>query len=632
MTICLVAILKNENRFLDEWLIYHRLIGIDHFFLYDDDASLPLKKFLAPHNDYVTVIDWWQQNTVDLNRRGNQLAAYQHAVKNYIADYNWVVFLDGDEFIALYKHIYLKKFLAEFQSYVSISLNWHVFGHNGFFNDPTGLITSSLNRRMFNPFLAVKTITKTNAIYSITTAHYCELKYGKRVDANQREYVDDVYEGKAAIAAVNHYLCRSFKTWMKRVERGDVNFVSQKTVGEDQWRFEKQRCLERFVRIITRDNNEYVDNFMMQFKYDILENLNKLNRYETPDIKNYLKDYQLNQLKITLNSITDELKLKIEHISNIGLINGKAGIAIFLFHYSKFVNDAQCHQIALKLLDDIIENITEDVPIDYNNGLAGFGLTVEYLASESFIKIDTDEMLEDIDVILNYHLIKNNPPEQQLYKNILQLGGYFVSRFNNPVNYPYSHREPKNRLLLDDIIKLVKSKDNSYYKPLNFLNFLCEYFIHSSSRQKTLNEIQREIEKLNDLIANDDRLFEKFDPLYAAEILFKFSKTTEDKFYYQLGNTILDNYEQTYWEYVVKNLSANEKLAIGLRYLHLSKILQREIYANKGLACLEIIFNINIDTETDIKKITGCGLVILLILSEWREGLFDISLLFAVEF
>ncbi len=33
--ICAVAIVRDENPFLDEWIAYHHLLGIDHFFLYD---------------------------------------------------------------------------------------------------------------------------------------------------------------------------------------------------------------------------------------------------------------------------------------------------------------------------------------------------------------------------------------------------------------------------------------------------------------------------------------------------------------------------------------------------------------------------------------------------------------------
>ena len=31
-TVCLAAILKYEEPFLDEWIVYHRMLGIDHFY------------------------------------------------------------------------------------------------------------------------------------------------------------------------------------------------------------------------------------------------------------------------------------------------------------------------------------------------------------------------------------------------------------------------------------------------------------------------------------------------------------------------------------------------------------------------------------------------------------------------
>ena len=46
--------MKDEERFLDEWLAYHRLIGVDHFFLYDHASEPPLRELVAPHREYVT--------------------------------------------------------------------------------------------------------------------------------------------------------------------------------------------------------------------------------------------------------------------------------------------------------------------------------------------------------------------------------------------------------------------------------------------------------------------------------------------------------------------------------------------------------------------------------------------------
>src|ERR1700761_5629491 len=119
-SICLVAILKDENRFLDEWLVYHRIIGIEHFFLYDDDPKQPLKDFLSPHEAYVTIINWWQPGITENARKGNQLAAYTHALNNYILPYEWVVFLDGDEFITLKQHTNIQEFLLDFKDEVSV--------------------------------------------------------------------------------------------------------------------------------------------------------------------------------------------------------------------------------------------------------------------------------------------------------------------------------------------------------------------------------------------------------------------------------------------------------------------------------------------------------------------------------
>ena len=45
--IAVVAIARDEKSFIDEWLLYHHLIGVDHFLVYDDDPNPGLKEFLT---------------------------------------------------------------------------------------------------------------------------------------------------------------------------------------------------------------------------------------------------------------------------------------------------------------------------------------------------------------------------------------------------------------------------------------------------------------------------------------------------------------------------------------------------------------------------------------------------------
>ena len=127
-TVCLVAILKNEDAFVEEWVTYHKLLGVDHFFLYDNDPRQRLKSILRLHREYVTVRPWLIDHDDGRHPgRTKQLKAYSHCLERDALGYEWITFIDGDEFIALEEHRDLKAFLAEFEGCDSIALNWHVF-------------------------------------------------------------------------------------------------------------------------------------------------------------------------------------------------------------------------------------------------------------------------------------------------------------------------------------------------------------------------------------------------------------------------------------------------------------------------------------------------------------------------
>jgi len=271
--VCIVAILKDEERFLDEWIIYHKMLGVDHFFLYDDDPAFPLEEFTSPYRPYVTAINWSPLDNL-YKGRSRQTRAYSHATVQSAQDYDWVLFLDADEFVALRRHETVQDFLNEFPPRVNaVSLNWHLFGHNGYWDDPEGLITSRLTRRMYIPDKEVKTFSRpSHILLPIHSAHYCELEVHTRADANGNQFKVSLYPGKTDIAHINHYMCRSFHTWMMRVDRGGCIMLSDTTERppEHHWEYSTEACLREFVENIDKDKNEYVDEYMLRYK-DYLE-------------------------------------------------------------------------------------------------------------------------------------------------------------------------------------------------------------------------------------------------------------------------------------------------------------------------------------------------------------------------
>jgi hypothetical protein len=274
-TVCLVAILKDETPFLAEWIAYHRLVGVQHFFIYDNDPDLPLRRHLEAQSQWVTVVDWpGAQN----DKPGNacQTAAYLDSLDRIRSRFRWVAFLDGDEFIVLRRHGDLARFLPRDPSVGAVQLQWHLFGHNGHLEDPPGLVTSALIRRCADPNPKCKSISRIDAIRDIWTPHFCELQEGfRRIDANGKAYSDQIYPGMTEVAHINHYRCRSFRRWMSRARRGDA--MGARHLDEvDSWRLEEPTLLRHFVEVVATYYNEVVDEHLVAFAPSILATMGEM--------------------------------------------------------------------------------------------------------------------------------------------------------------------------------------------------------------------------------------------------------------------------------------------------------------------------------------------------------------------
>lgn len=106
LSVC--AIFKNEAKYLKEWIEYHRLVGVDHFYLYNVGSSDSFRKILEPYiaKNIVTLIHWpirlndQNDDQVFLWAFGTQIPAYENASQYVsIQETKWLVFLDVNEFL-----------------------------------------------------------------------------------------------------------------------------------------------------------------------------------------------------------------------------------------------------------------------------------------------------------------------------------------------------------------------------------------------------------------------------------------------------------------------------------------------------------------------------------------------------
>jgi len=116
---------KNESKYLKEWIDYHISIGIEHFYLYDNNSSDDYKIILKPYyeNGFITL------KKVDDGTIKEKV--YNDFMKNYRFKNYWIAFIDCDEFITLRNDKNIKSFLQNYERYPAVGLNWLMFGSAG---------------------------------------------------------------------------------------------------------------------------------------------------------------------------------------------------------------------------------------------------------------------------------------------------------------------------------------------------------------------------------------------------------------------------------------------------------------------------------------------------------------------
>lgn len=100
MLIAIVAIFKNEQNYLQEWLDWHISQGIDHFYLYSNDVNIQNYPYLRDRRyaKYITLIEW--TNKVNTKEGFSvQKQAYTHCIQNYKNQCQYLMMLDVDEFL-----------------------------------------------------------------------------------------------------------------------------------------------------------------------------------------------------------------------------------------------------------------------------------------------------------------------------------------------------------------------------------------------------------------------------------------------------------------------------------------------------------------------------------------------------
>lgn len=228
MKVAICAIIKDEGKYIREWIAYHSLIGFDHFFLFDNESTDDTQSALQLASDFgICTFD----TIVSIENKRAQLEAYKIGLQKARDKYEWVIFLDADEFINLKKHSSIKDFLSDFSNFDAIGINWRMFGDNAHNYYAKGLVTERFTKcsnEHLGPNYLIKTIVKTRQVLE-PYIHTHKLVEGAKFVNSARE---DLKHFPAArqekivfdTIQINHYFTKSREEWEIKRLRGKADF------------------------------------------------------------------------------------------------------------------------------------------------------------------------------------------------------------------------------------------------------------------------------------------------------------------------------------------------------------------------------------------------------------------------
>ena len=116
----ITAILKNEAPYIKEWIEYHKMLGVERFYLYDNESEDNLQDVLQPYINSGLVYYHL------IKGKGVQNSAYRDAVYKYKDQTTWMAFIDIDEFILPVEKDSISEFLKDYEKYSGVGINWYL--------------------------------------------------------------------------------------------------------------------------------------------------------------------------------------------------------------------------------------------------------------------------------------------------------------------------------------------------------------------------------------------------------------------------------------------------------------------------------------------------------------------------
>jgi hypothetical protein len=234
-TLSILAVSKREAHFMREWIEFHRLVGVEHFYIYDAVED-KVEETLAPYvrEGIVTL--------VEERRHPCQWEVYGEFFANN-RDTKWCAVLDLDEFIVPKTFDRLDVWLEENfddSRIAGVGIGWHIFGSSGHERRQPGLLTENYTRCVDYPVdrhdrLLKSIVRPSRCVPEVGDPHFFTPRPGfVMVNPLSNPIQGSLHPWKYPTRDVqlNHYFAKSREDFEHKVNRGsaDINHYDPERV------------------------------------------------------------------------------------------------------------------------------------------------------------------------------------------------------------------------------------------------------------------------------------------------------------------------------------------------------------------------------------------------------------------
>lgn len=284
--LAVTAIMRNEGCNLEEWLNYHLLAGVQHFFLYDNESTDNTKEILEPYiKAGVVTYKFFPDRPHDA---AIQMAAYNQALVQHRYDCEYMAFIDIDEFMVPVEDedIYsvIKRIMEQSPFAAALTIRWRIFGSSGIEKRPASVVESYLYRGNddFEHNRMVKTIVNPRKVLVLTNPHFAWYYNNFCAVNDSGKIIEGPFDESQSYSylQLNHYFVKSKEDWQLKLSRGRADLPRN---GKPP-RSEEER--------IIHDRNEVYDDRILKY----IEAVGDRNVQGGIDISEQLKEFLENSI------------------------------------------------------------------------------------------------------------------------------------------------------------------------------------------------------------------------------------------------------------------------------------------------------------------------------------------------